>query len=143
MAPSASGRPTPTPTRKPSPPSPVAIRAVPLAATGWTTVVASSYGIGDGFLGGHLACGGRLDTKTLVVAHKSLPCGTKVQLRFSRSGTYYGPGCTHSGGRTTCVVTATVRDRGPYVRGRTFDLGPAVSHALHFTGLGSIGWRRP
>ena len=36
---------------------------------------------GPGLYGGHLACGGRLSPGTLGVAHKSLPCGTKVTLR--------------------------------------------------------------
>lgn len=98
----------------------------------WITVTATTYGIGDGFLGGHLACGGKLDLVALVVAHRSLRCGTKVEINYR--------------GRT---VKATVRDRGPYccplycsVCSRTFDLGPAVSRALRFGGLGLIRWRR-
>lgn len=90
----------------------------------WNTAIASEYGNGDGFLGGHLACGGRLDAFTFVVAHKWLPCGTRVTFAFR--------------GR---VVTATVRDRGPYVAGRTWDFGPAVARALHFPGLGIVAWR--
>jgi hypothetical protein len=55
------------------------------------------------------------------VANKSLPCGTKVQLRY--------------GGRT---VMATVDDRGPYVAGRTWDLGQSTRAALGFQGVGTV-----
>jgi rare lipoprotein A len=56
------------------------------------------------------------------VANKSLPCGTKVQFRY--------------GGRT---VMATVDDRGPYVAGRTWDLGQSTRAALGFNaGVGTV-----
>jgi rare lipoprotein A len=56
------------------------------------------------------------------VANKTLPCGTKVQLRY--------------GGRT---VMATVDDRGPYVAGRTWDLGQSTRAALGFNaGVGTV-----
>jgi rare lipoprotein A len=94
----------------------------------WQRVLASSYGIHDPYLGRRMACGGVLDNVALVVAHRTLPCGTRVQICFKRS----------SG---TFCATATVRDRGPYVAGRIFDLGPAVARAVHFSGLGWIRWR--
>lgn len=71
--------------------------------------------------GGALACGGTLSPSSMVVAHKSLPCGTKVTIRYR--------------GRT---VQATVRDRGPYVGGREFDLSGGVARKLGFDGVGSI-----
>jgi rare lipoprotein A len=56
------------------------------------------------------------------VANKSLPCGTKVQFKY--------------GGRT---VMATVDDRGPYVSGRTWDLGQSTRAALGFeAGVGTV-----
>jgi rare lipoprotein A len=55
------------------------------------------------------------------VAHRTLPCGTKVTLR--------------NGGRQ---VTAVVDDRGPFVSGRTWDLGINTKNALGFVGVGSI-----
>lgn len=58
---------------------------------------------------------------TYGVANRTLPCGTKVQIRF--------------GGRT---VTATVDDRGPYVGGRNWDLNQNTAAALHFAGVGQI-----
>ena len=67
---------------------------------------------------GNTACGFHA---TYGVANRSLPCGTKVQIRF--------------GGRT---VTATVDDRGPYVGGRDWDLNQNTAAALHFGGVGQI-----
>jgi rare lipoprotein A len=55
------------------------------------------------------------------VANTSLPCGTKVQFKY--------------GGRT---VMATVDDRGPYVSGRTWDLGQSTRAALGFEGVGTV-----
>jgi rare lipoprotein A len=56
------------------------------------------------------------------VANKTLPCGTKVQFKY--------------GGRT---VMATVDDRGPYVSGRTWDLGQSTRAALGFNaGVGTV-----
>lgn len=76
---------------------------------------------GPGLYGGHLACGGTLTAGTLGVAHKSLPCGTKVTLRHN--------------GRS---VRVPVVDRGPYVGGREFDLTSATRAALGFSGVGSV-----
>lgn len=53
------------------------------------------------------------------VANKKLPCGTHV--KFWRAG--------HT-------VTATVDDRGPYIAGRTWDLGQKTARRLHFQGVG-------
>jgi rare lipoprotein A len=81
---------------------------------------AASY-YGPGFYGGALACGGTLQPGTLGVAHKWLPCGTKVRLRYR--------------GRS---VTVPVVDRGPYVGGRDFDLTEATKERLHFPDLGVV-----
>ncbi len=55
------------------------------------------------------------------VANRTLPCGTKVTFR---NGSH--------------KVTATVDDRGPFVSGRTWDLGINTRDALGFVGVGSI-----
>lgn len=101
---------------------------VDLGRYAWRHVLASSYGFSDGYFGGPLACGGRLDATTLVVAHRTLPCGTRVELTFWR-------------GHRSWTVVAVVRDRGPFVAGRVFDLGPKVARDLHFSGLGYVEWR--
>jgi rare lipoprotein A len=71
--------------------------------------------------GGSLACGGWLTSSTLGVASKTLPCGTRVTLRYR--------------GRT---VRVRVIDRGPYVAGREFDLTEATKRALGFEGVGVV-----
>jgi rare lipoprotein A len=65
------------------------------------------------------ACGVRLTKTTLGVAHRTLPCGTQVEL-------YYA-------GRT---ITVPVIDRGPYANNASWDLTIATSDALHFTDVG-------
>jgi len=81
--------------------------------------VASWYG--PGFYGSRTACGQTFHAGLMGVAHKSLPCGTRVTLRH--------------GGR---VVHARVVDRGPFIAGREFDLGVAVKQALGFGSGGTV-----
>jgi peptidoglycan lytic transglycosylase len=76
---------------------------------------------GPGLYGNPLGCGGTLYPGRLGVAHKSLPCGSKVTLRHR--------------GRN---VRVRVIDRGPYVGGREFDLTEATAQRLRFHGHGSI-----
>jgi rare lipoprotein A len=76
---------------------------------------------GPGLYGNKLSCGGRLTPGTLGVAHKTLPCGTRVTLR--------------KGDR---VLRVRVVDRGPYVGGREFDLTSATREKLRFRGVGSL-----
>lgn len=71
--------------------------------------------------GGALGCGGSASSASLIVAHKSLPCGSHVAIHYR--------------GRT---VVAVVRDRGPYVGGREFDLSSPVAARLGFNGIGTI-----
>ena len=85
---------------------------------------ASFYG--PGFYGKRTACGVAYTRETLGVAHRSLPCGTKVTFRNPANG------------RT---VTVPVIDRGPYVAGRTWDLSGAACIALDHCYTGPIMWR--
>jgi rare lipoprotein A (peptidoglycan hydrolase) len=71
-----------------------------------------------------MAGGGTLQPDSMVVAHRSLPFGTRIE--FSYKG-------------RTCV--AVVQDRGPFVGGRTFDLGPGTAKALGFGGVGTVDYR--
>ncbi|HEX5990016.1 MAG TPA: septal ring lytic transglycosylase RlpA family protein [Solirubrobacterales bacterium] len=87
--------------------------------TAYRLAGASYYG--PGIFGNGVACGGTLLPDTIGVAHKTLPCGTKVKLRYH--------------GRT---VTAPVIDRGPYVPGRDYDLTWAVKQKLGFPGVGTV-----
>jgi len=80
---------------------------------------ASYYG--PGLYGNGVACGGTLTPGTMGVANKTLPCGTRVKLRYH--------------GRT---VEVPVIDRGPYVAGRDYDLTVAVKRKLGFPGVGTV-----
>jgi rare lipoprotein A len=76
---------------------------------------------GPGLYGNNLACGGRLSAATRGVAHKTLPCGTRVTLR--------------KGDR---IVRTRVIDRGPFTAGREFDLTAAVRQSLGFGSTGTV-----
>ena len=84
----------------------------------------------DGFHGRTAANGSRFNTHALTVAHKTLPFGTRIQIR-RKDGTF---------------VNAAVTDRGPFSGSRVFDLsrGAALVAAtsqgssLYSQGVGSI-----
>jgi rare lipoprotein A len=80
---------------------------------------ASYYG--PGLYGGGLACGGTLSPGKLGVANKTLPCGSKVTLRYH--------------GKT---VTVPVIDRGPYAGNREYDLTAATKAKLGFPSTGTV-----
>lgn len=63
--------------------------------------------------GSKTACGVRLTQGTIGVAHKTLPCGTQVEI-------YYG-------GKKLVVP---VIDRGPFITGRSWDLTKATHDAI-------------
>ncbi|HEY7590422.1 MAG TPA: septal ring lytic transglycosylase RlpA family protein [Candidatus Limnocylindrales bacterium] len=83
---------------------------------------------GPGFYGRRTACGLAYTTTLMGVAHRSLPCGTRVRFRNPRNGQ---------------MVTVPVIDRGPYVAGRTWDLSGATCKALDHCYTGPIEWRFP
>lgn len=93
---------------------------VPLSS--WSSAKVSWYG--PGFYGHTMAGGGNLTPTSMVVAHRTMKFGTKIQITYN--------------GKTTIAV---VQDRGPYIAGRTFDLGPGTAKALGFSGVGTIKWR--
>jgi len=84
--------------------------------------LASWYG--PGFFGNTTACGQTLRRKTRGVAHRSLPCGTRVVVSY--------------GGR---LVRTRVIDRGPYVKRRyerDWDLTEALAKRLRFSGVDHV-----
>jgi hypothetical protein len=87
--------------------------------TVYRPAAASWYG--PGLYGNKLACGGTLTPSTIGVAHKTMPCGTKLRLRYRKR-----------------TVTARVVDRGPYVGDREFDLTSATKQKLGFPDLGTL-----
>lgn len=76
---------------------------------------------GPGFYGKRTACGHRLGPATLGVAHRTLPCGTRV--------TFY-----HGGH----FVTVAVIDRGPFRPGVAWDLTAAAARQLGFRSTGVL-----
>ena len=131
MLPAAPTAPKPTPvavlgtiqppTARAAAPAPAAAApAAPAAAApAGTMVIASWYG--PGFYGNRTACGQLYTPQIIGVAHKTLPCGTMLELEFR--------------GR---VVTVPVIDRGPFIAGRTLDLSNATRAALACTDLCSV-----
>jgi hypothetical protein len=113
---------------------PLAVRAVlsntasGATASAWPTVdvvvyrmaIATIYG--PGFWGSRTACGEILHRNTIGVAHRTLPCGTKVSI-------YYH-------GRT---VEVPVIDRGPYANGADWDLTEATARALGMNTTEHVG----
>ena len=77
---------------------------------------------GPGFYGGRTACGRRLTETTQGVAHRTLPCGSKVKL--------------FAGGRS---VTVPVIDRGPFVSGVVWDLTSATAASLGISTTTRLG----
>jgi rare lipoprotein A len=91
-----------------------------LSFTPYRIAGASWYG-GKTMWGRTTACGQVLRPTTIGVANKTLPCGTPVKF------VWHG----HS-------IVAPVIDRGPYVKGRSWDLTSAAAEALEFEGVGRI-----
>ena len=71
--------------------------------------------------GNRTACGVRLRRSTMGVAHRTLPCGTLVDVTW--------------GGRS---ITVPVIDRGPFVAGVHYDLTLAAARALGFVAAGRV-----
>ena len=76
---------------------------------------------GPGLYGNRTACGQRLTTETLGVAHRTLACGTMVGVLYK--------------GRT---VVVPVIDRGPYSHA-DWDLTAETAERLRFSGTDTIG----
>ena len=91
-----------------------------LQITVYRPAVATIFG--QGFYGQKTACGLTLRHQTLGVAHRTLPCGTKVAI-------YYG-------GRT---IVVPVIDRGPYANHADWDLTEATARALGMQETETIG----
>jgi rare lipoprotein A (peptidoglycan hydrolase) len=81
---------------------------------------------GPGFYGKRTACGQALTTGLVGVAHRTLPCGTKVIFRNPSNGR---------------VVTLSVVDRGPYVSGRDWDLTGGACTRLGACRTGTLLWK--
>jgi len=92
-------------------------------ATQKTLAIASWYGMK--FQGRRTSSGERFDLRKLTAAHKTLPLGSLVKL--------------------TCVATGKsivvrINDRGPWLKGRDFDLSEAAATRLgmHEQGVAAV-----
>lgn len=92
-------------------------------AMDWRVRTASYYG--PGLWGNRTACGGVLRRHMRGVAHRSLPCGTRVAV--------------YANGR---IAIFPVIDRGPYTSGVALDLTKAAAQRLALTTTQSVrfGW---
>jgi hypothetical protein len=88
-------------------------------ATVFRPAEASWYG--PGLYGNPMACGGTLQPSTIGVANKSLPCGTKLTLRYGHK-----------------TIDVKVVDRGPFAGNREFDLTEATKNKLGFPDVGTV-----
>jgi len=77
---------------------------------------------GPGLYGNTTACGQEMTKELVGVAHKTLPCGTLVEVSYR--------------GRS---IVVPVVDRGPYAAGMSWDLTSAAAEQLGFTETGRIG----
>jgi rare lipoprotein A (peptidoglycan hydrolase) len=85
----------------------------------WEVRPATFYG--PGLYGNRTACGHRLGRRTRGIAHRSLPCGTRVPV--------------YHGGR---LAIFPVIDRGPYTRGVALDLTAAAARKLGMRSTTSV-----
>lgn len=104
-----------------------ALRAVlrgastPLTVTVYRPALATWYG--PGFWGNETACGIVLTPDLLGVAHRTLPCGTQVQIEYQDRS-----------------LVVPVIDRGPYgVAGADWDLTQATAFTLGISETETVG----
>lgn len=88
---------------------------------------ASMYGdydpsVGHPYFGRRTACG-NIHVPGNTAAHKILPCGTKVRITNKANG------------KSGIVV---VSDRGPFVKGREWDLNSAFGRAIGCPGICNV-----
>jgi rare lipoprotein A len=91
-----------------------------LPLTVYRPAIATWYG--PGFYGNKTACGMELTEELVGIAHRSLPCGTNVAVRY--------------GSRT---LVLPVVDRGPFSVDAKWDLTAAAAEQLGFTHSDRIG----
>ena len=78
-----------------------------------TLAIASWYG--TKFQGRRTSSGERFDLRKLTAAHKTLPLGSLVKLTYPTTGR---------------SVIVRINDRGPWLKGRDFDLSEAAATKL-------------
>jgi rare lipoprotein A len=96
----------------------IAVAAATLAP--WASARAQS-GVASHYSDLSVTASGRAyKSSAMVAAHRSLPFGTKVQVKSASTGR---------------SVVVTIVDRGPFIKGRIIDLSKGAANALGFSGL--------
>jgi len=111
-------KPAPARTRTRTPDPPATTRVSGGGGLRWT---ASWYG--PGFAGHRTASGEAFNPNALTCAHKTLPFGTRLQIRNPN---------------TSRTVWVRVNDRGPYAGGRQLDLSRGAAEAIGLAGVGQV-----
>ncbi|MDX6678934.1 MAG: rare lipoprotein, partial [Solirubrobacteraceae bacterium] len=101
-----------------------AAAAAPVAVVNVYRPARATY-YGPGLWGQATYCGPVLTPLLLGVAHRTLPCGTRVAIVFEQR-----------------EIVVPVVDRGPFTGDYDWDLTQAVADALGFTTSGTIGYMR-
>ena len=91
-----------------------------IAVTVYKPATATWYG--PGFYGRRTACGQKMTRSLLGVAHKKLPCGTRVAILYKGAS-----------------IVVPVVDRGPFRKNTAWDLTIATARAVGFTHTDRIG----
>lgn len=94
-----------------------------ISVTAFTQIKAEEHGIASIYSticngGTKTASGVKLQNNTNMVAHKTLPFGTKVKITNKKTGK---------------VAEGVVVDRGPYIKGRIIDVTHGVASKLGLT----------
>jgi len=111
--------------RRPQISQPVAkVRIEPIVSDGFWKKDPEVSWYGPGFYGKRTACGKAYTKEILGVAHRTLPCGTRVAFRYKGK-----------------VAIVSVIDRGPYVDGRQWDLSGGLCTYLKHCFTGPIEYR--
>ena len=107
----------------PSGPQQLSTAAPTTAKTAKTLMIASWYG--QKFQGRLTSSGERFDLHRLTAAHKTLPLGSLVRLTAPSTGR---------------SVVVRINDRGPWLKGRDFDLSEAAATKLgiHEKGVAAV-----
>jgi rare lipoprotein A len=97
----------------------IAVLATTIMAHPARATIASCYGTETG---NRTATGARYDPNGLSAAHRTLPFGTKVRITNIANGR---------------SVTVRINDRGPFIRGREYDLSLGACRAIGLS-LGQV-----
>lgn len=91
----------------------------------WTSQASAATASCYKLFGYKTASGDTVRPSSVWVAHKTMPLGKKIYVKYGKRR----------------PVKAIVNDRGPFVRGRQFDVTYGLARKLGFSGCSSFGVR--